>query len=111
MHQLKGAMTKVRKIEIIIETARRVEIHVSGAGRTRCQQCDAEVAGVTPQTAPLPANSLGVDRVDGAAPSNLHRPASSDRVPRTCLESFSQLASKGNQCQGTGLVEGLPPEK
>jgi len=104
-------MTKVRKIEITIQTARRVEIRVSGAGRTRCQQCDAEGAVVTPQTASLLANSLRVDLMDGVAPSNLHRPASSDRVPRPCLERLPQSASKGNQCPGAGVVKDLPPEK
>jgi hypothetical protein len=104
-------MTKVRKIEITIQTTRRVEIHVSGTGRTRCQQCDAEVEVVTPQTASLPANSLRVELMDGAAPSNLRRPASSGPVLRTCLESLLQLANGGNKCPGTGVVKGLPPKK
>ena len=44
-------MPKPRKIEITIQTDRRVEIHAAGVGRTWCQQCDTEVEVVTWQTA------------------------------------------------------------
>lgn len=104
-------MPKPRKIEITIQTDRRVEIHATGVERMWCQQCDAEAEVVTPQTASLLADSLRVDLTHGAALSGLHMPASSDGAPRICLESLLQLASRGNKLRGTGVIKGLLPEK
>jgi hypothetical protein len=102
-------MPRPRKIEITIQTDRRVEIHATGIGRTWCQQCDTEVAVVTPQTAFLLANLLRVDLTNGAALSDLHKPATSDGTPRICVESLLRLANRGNELPGTCVIKGLLP--
>ncbi len=102
-------MPKPRKIEITIQTDRRVEIYAAGVGRTWCQQCDTEVEVVTWQTASLLANSLRVDLTHGAAPSDLHMPVASDGTPLICLESLLELARSVNRLPGTGVIKGSLP--
>ena len=104
-------MAKRRKIEITIQTDRRVEIYATGVSRTWCQQCDAEMDVVTPQTASLLADSLRLDLTHGAALSDLHMPAASDGAPLICLASLLQLANRGNKFSGSGAMKGLLPEK
>jgi hypothetical protein len=104
-------MPNPRKIEITIQTDRRVEIHATGVARTWCQQCDTEVEIVTPQTASLLANSLQLDLTHGQALSDLHMPVVSDGTPRICLDSLLRLANRGNTLPGTRMIKGSLPGK
>ena len=104
-------MPKRRKIEITIQTDRRVEIYATGVGRRWCQRCDAETEVVTPQAASLLAESLRVDLTRGSALSDLHMPASSDGAPLICLESLLELAGRDTEVSGMRHVKGLLPEK
>ncbi|HZW96649.1 MAG TPA: hypothetical protein VFF64_27140 [Candidatus Eremiobacteraceae bacterium] len=104
-------MPRSREIEITIQTDRRVEIHATGMGRTWCQQCDTEVAVVTPQTASLLAKLLRVDLTHGAALSDLHMPATSDGTPHICVESLLQLASGESREPRARVIKGTLPGK
>ena len=107
-------MAKRRKIEITIETDRRVVIYATGMGRTRCEQCGAEREVVTLQTAALLANSLSGDLTNESLPPGLHLSLAPDGSSRVCLESLMQSASRGDKLSGSTLprpngIKGLLP--
>jgi hypothetical protein len=83
---------KQRKIEITIQTDRRVVIYATGLGGTWCRQCGTEREFVTLQTASQLAESMMLDVVNGSLPPDLHMAPSPDGSPRVCLKSLMQLA-------------------
>jgi hypothetical protein len=102
---------KQRKIEITIQTDRRVVICATGLGRTWCQQCGGEREFVTLQTAGQLADSIVLDVVNGSLPPNLHMALSPDGSHRVCLKSLMQLAARGSKLSGSIVVKGSLPEK
>ena len=104
-------MGKPRKIEITIQTDRRVVIYATGLGGTWCQQCGAEREFVTLQTAGQLADSMMLDVVNGSLPPDLHMALSADGSHRVCLKSLMQLAGRGSKLSGSSVVKGSLPEK
>ena len=109
-------MATQRKIEITIQTDRRVVIHATGLARAWCPQCGTQQEFVTLQTAGLLTNSMLVDLTNGSLSPDLHISPSSDGSPQVCLESLRQMASRvtklsGATMSGSGVVKGLLPEK
>jgi hypothetical protein len=98
------ALATQKRIEIRIQTNRRVVIYATGLGRTWCKQCGTDREVVTVQTAGLLAESLLFDLRTGVLPTELHVFPSTDGSPRICLESLLQLArgeSKFSESNGT----------
>jgi hypothetical protein len=90
-------VAKRRKIEITIQTDRRVVIYATRLGRTRCEQCGAEREVVTLQTAGLLANSLSGDLTNESPPPGLHLSLAPDGSSRVCLESLNAVGEPGRQ--------------
>jgi hypothetical protein len=104
-------VARKRKIEITIQTDRRLVIYATGAGGTWCQQCGANREFATLQTAGQLASSMSVELRDGALPPDLHLSAGSDGSPRVCLESLLRLAKGGTGVQESAIVRALLPDK
>ena len=106
-------MAKPRKIEITIQTDRRLVIYATGSGGTWCRQCNADREFVTIQTAGLLANSMLGVLVNGELPSSLHLSDLSDGSPRVCLESLLQLANAGKAAPDAPVIRARAflPEK
>jgi hypothetical protein len=101
-------LARHRRIEISIQTDRRVVIYATGLGLVWCQQCGADREVVTPQTAGRLAESMLVDLANGTLPPGLHVLPCSDGSPHVCLESLLQLAgSENNKLSGTAGAKGL----
>lgn len=96
-------MVKQRKIEITIQTDRRITIYASGFGRTWCEHCSSEKEVVTLQTAGMLATSILGELPNGSLPPDLHISVSPDGSPWVCLESLMQLAYRANKLSGTTL--------
>ena len=103
-------MGRKRRIEIRIQTDRRVVIYATGLAGTWCERCGKEREFVTPQTAGLLADSMLVEIKGGAYSPELHMAAAADGSPRICLDSLLQLAGKENKAPGFSVAKGLLPE-
>jgi hypothetical protein len=112
-HQTKDneRVAKPRKIEITIQTDRRLVIYATGAGGTWCRQCGADREFVTLQTAGLLANSMLGNLANGELPPSLHLSDLADGSPRVCLESLLQLANVGKAAPEAPLIRAFLPEK
>jgi hypothetical protein len=117
-HQTKDiqTMAKPRKIEITIQTDRRVVIYATGLEGTWCERCGGEREVVTPQTASLLTSSMFGGLENGSLLTDLHISSSSDGSPRICLESLLRLSDRENKLAGTTLsgpnaIKGVLPEK
>jgi hypothetical protein len=103
-------LAKEKRIEIRIQTDRRVVIYATGLGCTWCERCHAEREAVGWQTAGLLAEALMLDWPKAALQNEIHIfPSKDGSTPRVCLESLLKFSGGESKVSETSVLNGLPP--
>jgi hypothetical protein len=100
-----------RKLEITIQTDRRLVIYGTGLSRAWCQQCDAETGALTLEAAGLVAESISAGLWDRLLGADLHRTQCLDGSVRICVRSLLQTLHRENEAGGPSSIKGLLPEE
>ena len=104
-------MAKQKRIEVRIQTDRRVVIYATGLGRIWCDRCGAEKEFVGWQTAGLIAESLLLRSPMGELPVEVHLFATADGPPHVCLDSLLQLAGREARSTETNALKGIVTDR
>jgi hypothetical protein len=96
-----------KKIEITIQTERRLVIRGSVSGRAWCQQCGAETEVVTLETAGVVAQAVSVELGSTWPTGDLHLSQAPDGASGVCLKSLLGRLRNAGSNSGSGLVKGL----